>query len=383
MDFVSTGGGSLVDNIFLVFNAYDWWVYYSKKEEKNLAKKEREEKIQDVPAIIEPEPVPYVPFEPPRSEPIDIPAPKYRQHWKTNIDYEETPPRRRRRCAIKSHLVLDSSYRIKMCHQEPSCSRLILPHQDVPSRAILFSTHPTVSRCAIKSHLVLDSSYRIKMCHQEPSCSRLILPHQDVPSRAILFSTHPTDQDVPSRAILFSTHPTASRCAIKSHLVLDSSYRIKMCHQEPSCSRLILPHQDVPSRAILPDIYGKELVSLLSSILSNYADSNSHTLPVTLCLESIHVLCQAGVVDFASVWTTLSVLRHDTRPRVLIGLISLMECGAPSNELPSGTVHSIPSELSYEISSVYGPMLLGISVATLRQLLSGLCLSSTSTTSIR
>ncbi|KAL1448944.1 hypothetical protein WDU94_000193 [Cyamophila willieti] len=213
MDFVSTGGGSLVDNIFLVFNAYDWWMYYSKKEGNNIAKKEREEKIQDVPAIIEPEPVPYVPFEPPRSEPIDIPAPKYRQHWKTNIDYEETPPRRRRRCAIKSHLVLDSSYRIKMCHKEPSCSRLILPHQDVPSRAILFSTHPTVSRCAIKSHLVLDSSYRIKMCHQEPSCSRLILPYQDVLIRAILFSTH----------------PTASRCAYKSHLVLDSLYVIKTC----------------------------------------------------------------------------------------------------------------------------------------------------------
>ncbi|KAL1458645.1 hypothetical protein WDU94_008778 [Cyamophila willieti] len=78
------------------------------------------------------------------------------------------------------------------------------PHQDVLIRAILFSTHPTASRCAIKSHLVLDSSYRIKMCYQEPSCSRLILPHQDVLSRAILFSTH----------------PIASRCAIKSHLVM-------------------------------------------------------------------------------------------------------------------------------------------------------------------
>uniref|UniRef100_A0A8D8SIJ6 Focadhesin n=1 Tax=Cacopsylla melanoneura TaxID=428564 RepID=A0A8D8SIJ6_9HEMI len=98
-----------------------------------------------------------------------------------------------------------------------------------------------------------------------------------------------------------------------------------------------------------PDIYGKELVPLLSSILSNYADSSSHTLPVTLCLESIHVLCQAGVVDFASVWTTLSVLRHDTRPRVMIGLISLMECGAPSSDSPHDTDHT---ELSYEISSV-------------------------------
>ncbi|KAL1449824.1 hypothetical protein WDU94_002297 [Cyamophila willieti] len=100
----------------------------------------------------------------------------------------------------------------RCAYQEPSCSRLFLPHQDVLSRAILFSTHPTASRCAIKSHLVLDSSYRIKMCHQESSCSRLILPHQDVLIRAILFSTH----------------PTASRCAYKSHLVLDSSYRIKM-----------------------------------------------------------------------------------------------------------------------------------------------------------
>ncbi|KAL1450410.1 hypothetical protein WDU94_002781 [Cyamophila willieti] len=107
-------------------------------------------------------------------------------------------------------------------NQEPSCSRLILPHQDVPSRAILFSTHPTASRCAYKSHLVLDSSYRIKMCHQEPSCSRLILPHL-----------------------------TLLSSSAKSHLVLDSSYRIKMCHQEPSCSRLILPHQDVLIRAIL------------------------------------------------------------------------------------------------------------------------------------
>ncbi|KAL1450050.1 hypothetical protein WDU94_002508 [Cyamophila willieti] len=218
MDFVSTGGGSLVDNIFLLSNAYDWWVYYSKKEEKNLAKKEREEKMYDqafeeILFSLDETPIPP----PPPHQDVLIRAILFSTHPTAS------------RCAIKSHLVLDSSYRIKMCHQEPSCSRLILPHQDVPSRAILFSTHPTASRCAIKSHLVLDSSYRIKMCHQEPSCSRLILPHQDVLVRAILFSTH----------------PTASRCAYKSHLVLDSSYRIKMCHQEPSCSRLSLRHQDM------------------------------------------------------------------------------------------------------------------------------------------
>ncbi|KAL1457812.1 hypothetical protein WDU94_008005 [Cyamophila willieti] len=207
MDFVSTGGGLLVDNIFLLFNAYDRWINNSKKEEKNLAKKEREEKIQEVPAIIEPEPVPYVPFEPPRSEPIDIPAPKYRQHWKTTIDYEETPPRRRKRETNNltsgnkpcRHYTVRNMIGSKPCphsilllsfqpilpatnlassdlwspplspHQDlllegKSCSRLILPYQDVPSRAILFSTHPTASRCAYKSHLVLDSSNRIKMC---------------------------------------------------------------------------------------------------------------------------------------------------------------------------------------------------------------------------
>ncbi|KAL1448912.1 hypothetical protein WDU94_000161 [Cyamophila willieti] len=210
MDFVSTGGGSLVDNIFLLFNAYDWWVYYSKKEENNIAKKESEEKMYDQINI--------------SSIKLTVaPAKPTNYHPATNL--VDTTVRNMigsKPCphSNSSQPVLPAT---NLARPPPP------PHQDVLIRAILFSTHPTASRCAYKSHLVLDSSYRIKMCHQEPSCSRLILPHQDVLIRAILFSTH----------------PTASRCAYKSHLVLDSSYRIKMCHQEPSCSRLILPHQDV------------------------------------------------------------------------------------------------------------------------------------------
>ncbi|KAL1454528.1 hypothetical protein WDU94_010764 [Cyamophila willieti] len=48
MDLVSNGAGTLVDNIFLLFRAYDWWVYYSKLEQGNLVKEsKREERMQD------------------------------------------------------------------------------------------------------------------------------------------------------------------------------------------------------------------------------------------------------------------------------------------------------------------------------------------------
>ncbi|KAI5692773.1 hypothetical protein M8J75_000952 [Diaphorina citri] len=98
-----------------------------------------------------------------------------------------------------------------------------------------------------------------------------------------------------------------------------------------------------------PDIYGKELVPLLSSILSAYASPESSSAPATLALSAIRELCAADVVDFASVWSTLGVLRHDTRPRVLVSLIGLLECGAPSH---SGDSSPESQELSYEISSV-------------------------------
>ncbi|KAL1454042.1 hypothetical protein WDU94_010337 [Cyamophila willieti] len=133
MDFVSTGGGSLVDNIFLLFNAYDWWVYYSKKEEKNLAKKEREEKMYD--QVFE----------------------------EILFSLDETPIHiiGSKPCLLSNYLLLSSQPVLpatNLARPPPP------PHQDVLIRAILFSTHPTASRSAYKSHLVLDSSYRIKMC---------------------------------------------------------------------------------------------------------------------------------------------------------------------------------------------------------------------------
>uniref|UniRef100_A0A8D8QPD0 Uncharacterized protein n=1 Tax=Cacopsylla melanoneura TaxID=428564 RepID=A0A8D8QPD0_9HEMI len=76
MDFISDG--TMLDNIFLLFRAYEWYEHLTKKELKKRAKE------QDIPEFPESEPDDeYVePFEPPRSDLIKIPVPSHWRHWR-------------------------------------------------------------------------------------------------------------------------------------------------------------------------------------------------------------------------------------------------------------------------------------------------------------
>lgn len=65
-DLVS--GGTMVDNIFLLFKAYQYY-FYEKPAVKKVVVVEKQ------PDLI------VIPFAPPRSAPIDIPSPPGWKHW--------------------------------------------------------------------------------------------------------------------------------------------------------------------------------------------------------------------------------------------------------------------------------------------------------------
>ncbi|XP_066249245.1 focadhesin [Euwallacea similis] len=73
-----------------------------------------------------------------------------------------------------------------------------------------------------------------------------------------------------------------------------------------------------------PELYGKDLVAHLSTILNDCTTSEG-AVATSIALEGIRYLCKAEIIDIVTTWATLSPkFKDDTRGPVIISLCGLM-----------------------------------------------------------
>uniref|UniRef100_A0A8D8X657 Uncharacterized protein n=1 Tax=Cacopsylla melanoneura TaxID=428564 RepID=A0A8D8X657_9HEMI len=136
MDFISDG--TMLDNIFLLFRAYEWYEHLTKKELKKRAKE------QDIPEFPESEPDDeYVePFEPPRSDLIKIPVPSHWRHWRFIKRMEETPEDTPPSSYDENSFELPSSRDDEIFHMELSFSEYLVNSHEKPPSSKHYVTSP-------------------------------------------------------------------------------------------------------------------------------------------------------------------------------------------------------------------------------------------------
>nr|CAD7266882.1 unnamed protein product [Timema shepardi] len=97
-----------------------------------------------------------------------------------------------------------------------------------------------------------------------------------------------------------------------------------------------------------PELYGEELVILLSQILNNCGDTWG-SLPSSIALQGITSLCKAGIADIASTWRALAPkLSRDKRTAVVVSLCEFF-AAIPSLHTPSIDYEKLVIEASTKL----------------------------------